>query len=724
MKDFKPAKQKHQNKHSFQKVFPKESLEEANRSVSKRKPKNLFLRIPSKNWSDSDIDSSERKKITINTPVTNSKYLEVWKRVKAKLHTVITLKELAKNLHLYGSTPTSKIENLPRFSSDYFDKNPKIQDFYEEETQKEVPFCLFHPSKKPKIVWNVIVAVLLIYTATVMPFSMAFVESEPWDVLYTFDLVLDALFFLDVIVNIFSCYTDEEGKLVTNRKKIFIKYLRSWMLIDLAACFPFSLIRDDEESTYSSSGEYNNFLRLLRLPRLYRLFRITRLLKMIKHYKHSEILEKIQDFLSLKHSAMRLFNSFLTIILGVHIVSCFWYYLARLEGFHPGTWVIRGGYQDEGIGSLYVTSMYWAFTTLSTVGYGDINSHTNLEKIFSMIWMFFGLYFFSFTIGSLSSMLANMDTKENALINKLAVIDEFSKEANLDKKLKHRLRLALRYSTEKKGISWADKKSIFNELPKHLRYQMAMAMYSGAIRKITFFANKEAVVIASIVPFLQPMFVKFKDLVYKKQEYADEIYFIVKGNVELKKFESECSFQVIHQGNYFGDIEVMLGIPRKYYSYALSDLELMILTKEIINQIEIDFPKIYTEMKSVAKERYESYERIVLEIEEIEFLKMHNMKIDSESVKLKVEKRLKRRKREELMNMQFNNLPGKKELSLFDVWKKLEQLEGQIKYLSKDISRCKPPSINYLERPSCDLKITPIQSSTLVESDEGDCKDF
>ena len=134
MKDFKPAKQKHQNKDSFQKVFPKESLEEANHSVSKRKPKNLFLRIPSKNWSDSDIDSSERKKITINTPVTNSKYLEVWKRVKAKLHTVITLKELAKNLHLYGSTPTSKIENLPRFSSDYFDKNPKIQDFYEEET--------------------------------------------------------------------------------------------------------------------------------------------------------------------------------------------------------------------------------------------------------------------------------------------------------------------------------------------------------------------------------------------------------------------------------------------------------------------------------------------------------------------------------------------------------------------------------------------------------------
>jgi hyperpolarization activated cyclic nucleotide-gated potassium channel 1 len=67
--------------------------------------------------------------------------------------------------------------------------------------------------------------------------------------------------------------------------------------------------------------------------------------------------------------------------------------------------------------------------------------------------MLFGLYFFSFTIGSLSSILSGIDTKENALINKLAVIDEFAKEANLSKNLQNRLRHALRYSIEQSGFS-------------------------------------------------------------------------------------------------------------------------------------------------------------------------------------------------------------------------------------------------------------------------------
>lgn len=101
------------------------------------------------------------------------------------------------------------------------------------------------------------------------------------------------------------------------------------------ACIPFGLIDPNDEDENKTKGDYNNLLRLLRLPRLYRLLRISRVIKMFKHYKNSDLIEKISDYLSLKHSVLRLCGSFVTIIVLIHIISCFWYYSSRIEGFHP-----------------------------------------------------------------------------------------------------------------------------------------------------------------------------------------------------------------------------------------------------------------------------------------------------------------------------------------------------------------------------------------------------
>jgi len=83
--------------------------------------------------------------------------------------------------------------------------------------EENLPFCMFHPNRGPKTVWNIVLMTLLIYTATVMPYKIAFIESEPGDGWFYLEIVLDLLFFVDVIVNIFSAYYDNESQLVTNR---------------------------------------------------------------------------------------------------------------------------------------------------------------------------------------------------------------------------------------------------------------------------------------------------------------------------------------------------------------------------------------------------------------------------------------------------------------------------------------------------------------------------
>jgi hypothetical protein len=137
-----------------------------------------------------------------------------------------------------------------------------------------------------------------------MPFRLAFVDGDSYDGWWYLDIVIDTLFFIDILVNINSAYLDNEGQLITDRCKIFIKYLKTWLLLDIIACVPFNLIGPEENNTSSSgeTGNYNNLVRLIRLPRLYRLLRISRIFKMIKHYKNNDLIEKINEFLSVKHS--------------------------------------------------------------------------------------------------------------------------------------------------------------------------------------------------------------------------------------------------------------------------------------------------------------------------------------------------------------------------------------------------------------------------------------
>lgn len=76
-----------------------------------------------------------------------------------------------------------------------------------------MPCCILHPSCKVKSIWNTILAFLLIYTATVMPYKIAFIDNEIYDGWWFWDLTIDALFFVDIIMNICSAYYDSDGVL-------------------------------------------------------------------------------------------------------------------------------------------------------------------------------------------------------------------------------------------------------------------------------------------------------------------------------------------------------------------------------------------------------------------------------------------------------------------------------------------------------------------------------
>ena len=85
--------------------------------------------------------------------------------------------------------------------------------------------------------------ILLTYVATIMPFNIAFNDFGVDDEWFYIDTIIDFAFVCDLLVNVFSAYLDDEGKLITNNKKIVLHYAKGWFIIDLIASFPFNLIQ-------------------------------------------------------------------------------------------------------------------------------------------------------------------------------------------------------------------------------------------------------------------------------------------------------------------------------------------------------------------------------------------------------------------------------------------------------------------------------------------------
>lgn len=72
------------------------------------------------------------------------------------------------------------------------------------------------------------------YTATILPYRVCFVETIN-TFYYYFDIGVNCVFGVDIIISFFSALYDDDGILITNNKIIALRYLKSWFLIDIVS---------------------------------------------------------------------------------------------------------------------------------------------------------------------------------------------------------------------------------------------------------------------------------------------------------------------------------------------------------------------------------------------------------------------------------------------------------------------------------------------------------
>ena len=163
-----------------------------------------------------------------------------------------------------------------------------------------------------------------------------------------------------------------------------IDYILRWMTADyrqpdrskLGAFlrYPFTIVAIiDLLSILPSIGIFNKALKILRVIRLLKLLRVLRFLRYSKRIDTLMLVFKKEKAVLLTVLGIAIFYVFVTALI-----------MFNVEMHHTNA-------DGEFVFGTFFDALYWATTTLTTVGYGDISPISELGRIISMISSLFGV---------------------------------------------------------------------------------------------------------------------------------------------------------------------------------------------------------------------------------------------------------------------------------------------------------------------------------------------
>ncbi len=95
-----------------------------------------------------------------------------------------------------------------------------------------------------------------------------------------------------------------------------------------------------------------------------------------------------------------------------HIFGCIWIFVGKSGD--EDSWIRTRSFDKVSPSELYLIALYYTFTTITTVGYGDISGGTGVERVVCILFLFVGVLTYGFIAGSITSIIINHDEVGNA----------------------------------------------------------------------------------------------------------------------------------------------------------------------------------------------------------------------------------------------------------------------------------------------------------------------
>lgn len=211
--------------------------------------------------------------------------------------------------------------------------------------------CRERGGYKLSAIYDVIMIVMIVIS--IVPLGFA----KQYEIFRWFDVISVTVFIIDYLLR-------------WSTADFHLRFKRRWLAF---LVYPFTLMAIvDMLSILPSLGVFEKVFKMFRIARL---MKILRVFKFLRYSKHVQIL-------------LRVFKKEKQVLFMVLWISIFYILLTALIMFN-----VEMGVAEDGtvVFATFFDAIYWAATTLTTVGYGDIYPVSDFGRVISMISSLFGV---------------------------------------------------------------------------------------------------------------------------------------------------------------------------------------------------------------------------------------------------------------------------------------------------------------------------------------------
>ncbi|KAK9697777.1 hypothetical protein RND81_08G060700 [Saponaria officinalis] len=398
-------------------------------------------------------------------------------------------------------------------------------------------------------IWELFLVLLVLYTAWISPFEFGFMNGPTMPV-SIIDNVVNGFFAVDIILSFFVAYLDNKTYLLIDEPKLIAKkYALSFRLgFDVVSTIPSEFVLKIVPASKHAYGVFNMF-------RLWRLHRVSSLFSMM---------EKDRNF---NYFWVRCIKLIFVTVFAVHCAGCFYYHIAAHYHDKKATWI--GASMEDflqfSIWTRYIMSVYWAITTLSTVGYGDLHPVNEYEMIFDIFYMLFNLGLTSYLIGNMTNLVVHGSSRTRSYRDSIQAASSFAQRHQLPFRLQEQMlaHICLKYRTDSEGLQ---QQEILDSLPKAIRSSISVHLFYSLVDKVYLFHGVSNDLLFQLVSEMKAEFFSPNEDVILQNEAPTDFYIIVNGSADLlqTKNGSEQVVGEIKKGDICGEIAVLCYRPQLF----------------------------------------------------------------------------------------------------------------------------------------------------------------